>query len=101
MATEDSLIELTAREAVVKLNTGEVSPLELIDAVLARHEAVDGAVNALPTICAERAREHAHKIMEANHTCVWVQGGSLNKDLSVCRCSKLSMKQCWAMLPLE
>ena len=44
MATEDSLIALTAREAVVQLNVGEVSPLELIDAVLARHEAVDGAV---------------------------------------------------------
>ena len=86
MATEDSLIELTAREAVVKLNVGEVSPLELIDAVLARHEAVDGAVNALPTICAERAREHAHKIMEANHTCVagetWLGGLPITvKDL--------------------
>ena len=38
------------------------SPLELIDAALARIAAVDPAVNAVPTLCAERAREQARRL---------------------------------------
>ena len=46
MSDHDDLIRLPARDAVQLLEIGEVSPLELIDAALARHEQVDGAVNA-------------------------------------------------------
>ncbi|MEE8532653.1 MAG: amidase family protein [Alphaproteobacteria bacterium] len=59
----DDLIGFTAREAVTALKQGDVSPLELVNAAAARIEVVDGAVNALPTLCLERAREHAHRLM--------------------------------------
>lgn len=62
MSDHDDLIRLSARDAVQLLEIGEVSPLELIDAALARHAAVDGAVNALPTLCPERAREAAKNL---------------------------------------
>lgn len=59
----DDLIRLSAVEAVRRLKAGTVSPLELIDAALARIAAVDPAVNALPTLCADRARDHARAVM--------------------------------------
>lgn len=46
------------------LKKGDVSPLELIDVAQKRIEAVDKTVNALPTLCFDRARAHAKKIME-------------------------------------
>ncbi len=55
----DDLIRLSATEVVEALTTGAVSPVELIDAAAARIEAVDGAVNALPTLCLDRARDRA------------------------------------------
>jgi len=51
--------QLTATEAVAQLKAGDLTPGELIDAAQARIEAVDGAVNAIPTRCFDRAREHA------------------------------------------
>lgn len=57
------LVRLTAVEAVRALRAGRVSPLELIDAALARIAAVDPEVNALPTLCPERARDHARRVM--------------------------------------
>ena len=59
----DELVRLTAREAVAKLARREVSPLELIEAALARISETDGALNALPTLCPERARGHAERLM--------------------------------------
>ncbi|MYB85517.1 MAG: amidase, partial [Chloroflexi bacterium] len=53
---------MTAREAVRRLAAREVSPLELIDAAVERIAEVDGAVNALPTLAVERAREHAARL---------------------------------------
>jgi amidase len=53
------LWQLTASEAVKLLKAGKVSPLELIDAAERRIAAVDPAVNALPTLCLERARARA------------------------------------------
>jgi amidase len=50
------LWRLSAVEIVALLKKGEVAPAELIDAAAARIEAVDGAVNALPIRCFERAR---------------------------------------------
>jgi amidase len=58
-----SLIRLTAREAVALLRKKEISPLELVEASIARIEAVDGAVNALPTRCFDRARNQAKRMM--------------------------------------
>ena len=56
------LWELTAEEAVRRLTAGEVSPLELVDASIARIEAVDGAVNALPLHRFDRARDDARRL---------------------------------------
>ena len=57
------MIRLSANEAVARLKRGEISPLELIDAAEARIAAVEPAVNALPTLCLERARAHARDLM--------------------------------------
>ncbi len=59
----DELIRLSAREAVARLRQRKVSPLELIDAAVARIEAVDPKVNALPTLCLDRARQAAKRVM--------------------------------------
>ena len=59
----DELIRLTATEAVARLRRREISPLELIDAAVARIEAVDGKVNALPIRFFDIARENARKFM--------------------------------------
>jgi len=55
----DDLIRLSATEVVEALTTGAVSPVDLIDAAAARIQEVDGAVNALPTLCLDRARDRA------------------------------------------
>ena len=60
------LYELTAREAVDQLRRGAVSTPELIDAALGRIEQTDGTLNALPILCAERARGHAAKLEHPN-----------------------------------
>ncbi len=59
----DELIRLSAREAVRRLRSREISPLELVEAALARIEAVNPAVNAVPTLCADRARAQARRVM--------------------------------------
>lgn len=62
MATDDELIRLSATEAVDLLRRGAVSPLELIDAAATRIEAVNPTINALPTLCLERARDQAARL---------------------------------------
>ncbi|MPZ44019.1 MAG: hypothetical protein GEV05_11550 [Betaproteobacteria bacterium] len=57
------VIRLSATEVVTRLERKEVSPFELIDALEARIAAVDTAVNALPTLCLDRARSHARELM--------------------------------------
>ncbi len=59
----NDLYRLTALESVRRLRAGELSPLDLIDAVERRAAAVNGAVNALVTPCYDRARAHAQKLM--------------------------------------
>jgi len=59
-----SLTEKTASEIVALLRAEEVTPLDLLDALEQRIAEVDGAVNALPTLCFERAREHANALMK-------------------------------------
>jgi hypothetical protein len=61
-ATVQVLFEATARQVVAHLDSGEVSHAEVLDALEARVGAVDGAVNALPTLCFDRARAQAARI---------------------------------------
>jgi amidase len=60
----DELCNLTASAAVDLLRRGEVSPLELIDAAAARIAQVEPQLNALPTLCLDRARDHARRVTE-------------------------------------
>ena len=52
----DELWRMSAVEAVSRLRKGEISPLELVEASARRIGEVEPAVNALPTLCLERAR---------------------------------------------
>lgn len=61
MSDTTSLCDLPATEAVRLLKAGEVSPLDLVEAAIARIEAVDPQVNALPIRFFERAREAARR----------------------------------------
>ena len=60
----ETLFKLTAREAVSRLKNGEVSPIELIDAAEERISKTDAKINALPTLCLDRARTNARRIIE-------------------------------------
>ncbi|MEQ8586828.1 MAG: amidase family protein [Thalassobaculaceae bacterium] len=53
------LIPKTATEIVALLKKGEVTTGDLLDALEQRIEAVDGTINALPTLCLDRARARA------------------------------------------
>ncbi|MFO0996148.1 MAG: amidase family protein [Alphaproteobacteria bacterium] len=55
-----------AREIVRLLKAGEVKPEELIDAAAARIAEVEPKVNALPTLCLDRARERAKRLPRKN-----------------------------------
>jgi len=84
----DDLIRMTATEAVARLRKREISPLDLIDAAAARIAAVEPAVNALPTLCLDRARDHARALMngprrEAENEAGWLAGLPVSiKDLT-------------------
>jgi amidase len=58
------LIRLTANEIVSLLRSGEITPLDCLDALEKRIGEVDKAVNALPTLCFDRARDHARVLMK-------------------------------------
>ena len=60
----DTLCKLSAREAVSKLKLSEITPTEMIDAAEKRVLETDGKINALPTLCFERAREKANYLLE-------------------------------------
>src|SRR5260221_5992645 len=59
------LWRLSAREVGARLRKRELKPSELIDVALARIAAVGAPVNALPTLCAERARATAQRLPTA------------------------------------
>ncbi|MGJ5180584.1 amidase [Bradyrhizobium oligotrophicum] len=61
---DQGLIRETACAVVDKLKSGEVTPLDCLDALEARITAVDDKVNALPTLCFDRARDHAKALMQ-------------------------------------
>src|SRR3954469_23834102 len=60
----NALWRLSACAAVDLLRRGKVSPVELIDAALARIAAVNPQVNALVTLGEERARAQATRLMQ-------------------------------------
>ena len=59
------LVSLSARDVQSLLLKGEVSPLDLLDVLEARILEIDGKINALPTLCFERARKMAKVINPA------------------------------------
>src|SRR5271168_5422943 len=64
MSSDQALIRSTACEMVDRLNSGDVTPLDLLDALENRIADVDGKTNALPTLCFDRARAHAKALMQ-------------------------------------
>jgi amidase len=64
VASDQELVRATACAIVDKLKTGEVTPLDLLNALEKRIAEVDGKVNALPTLCFDRARAHAKALMK-------------------------------------
>jgi aspartyl-tRNA(Asn)/glutamyl-tRNA(Gln) amidotransferase subunit A len=52
-------VTLSAIELLESYRSGERSPVEVVDAALARIDALDGELAAVPTLCAERARAEA------------------------------------------
>ena len=61
---DQGLVRETACAVVGKLKSGEVTPLDLLDVLEKRIAEVDGKVNALPTLCFDRARKHATALMK-------------------------------------
>ena len=61
---DQGLVRETANAIVGKLRKGEVTPLDLLDVLEKRIAEVDGKVNALPTLCFDRARTHAKALMQ-------------------------------------
>src|SRR3954469_22120948 len=81
----DELWRMSAVEAVVRLRKGEISPLELVEASAGPIAEVEPAVNALPTLCLDRARDHAKSIMQSGAACEagWLAGLPVSiKDLT-------------------
>jgi amidase len=58
------LTRLTAVEVTDLLRIGAISPFDCLDALEKRISAVNAPVNALVTLCFERARNHAKRLME-------------------------------------
>jgi amidase len=87
-AMSSELTRMSAVEAVKRLKAREITPLDLIEASARRIAEVEPAVNALPTLCLDRAREHARRIMsgaacEASGEAGWLAGLPVSiKDLT-------------------
>src|SRR3954453_199925 len=60
----DDLIRQDAVTIAGRLKKGELTPHDLLDALEQRIAAVNGPVNALPTLCFDRARQHADALMK-------------------------------------
>jgi len=58
----NELCRLTATQAVALLKRREIAALDLIEAAASRIAEVEPAVNALPTLCLDRARDHAKRL---------------------------------------
>jgi amidase len=60
----NELIQSTATEVIIQLTKGEVTPLDCLDALEARIAEVNPSVNALVTLCFDRARDRAAALMK-------------------------------------
>jgi amidase len=68
MRSDQALIQSTACAIVDQLNSGEVTPLDVLDALEKRIAEVDGKTNALPILCFDRARTQAKALMQKPRT---------------------------------
>lgn len=73
----DELITMTATEAVTRLRAKEITPLDLIDAAEARIAEVEPAINALPTLCLDRARDRAKALLAGTQPSATGETGDL------------------------
>lgn len=82
--TGPSLCKMDAVEVVALLQKGEVSPTDLLDAAFARMDVVEPAVNAVPTLCRERAYAAAKSLNTAERdNAGWLAGLPIGiKDLT-------------------
>ncbi|MEM7546379.1 MAG: amidase family protein [Pseudomonadota bacterium] len=60
--TGPELCALSACEVVDHLRSGDVSPTEVLDAALSRVAVVEPQINAIPTLCEDRARAHIARL---------------------------------------
>jgi amidase len=63
MPSSNPLIQQTALETVELLRIGAITPHDCLDALASRIVEVDSKVNALPTLCFDRARAEADRLM--------------------------------------
>src|ERR1700733_13403852 len=64
VASDQELVQATACAIIDKLNSGDVTPLDLLDVLEKRIAEGDSRVNALPTLCFDRARTRARTLMK-------------------------------------
>jgi len=58
----EEILTMPACDVVSLLRQNKVSPMELIDMAAARIQEVDGQINAVPTLCIERAKTKAKEM---------------------------------------
>lgn len=63
-AERDEICNLTATETAAAVRSGELSPVEVTDAVLDRIEAVDPQLHAFCTLVPDRARAQARRVAD-------------------------------------
>ena len=64
MTDHNDLIGLGASRMVALLDRGAISPVDALEALEARIASVDLLVNALPTLCFDRAHDNARRLQE-------------------------------------
>ncbi len=72
---DGELIDHTAVALHRLLEKGEITPLDCLDALETRIALVDPHVNALPTLCFDRARDHARRLIKKPSSERGVLGG--------------------------
>ena len=84
--TGPALCALQAHEVVAMLKRGDITPRDCIDAALTRIASVEPAINAIPTLCEDRARGAADALESTSgnsDVAGWLAGLPLGiKDLS-------------------
>jgi catechol 2,3-dioxygenase-like lactoylglutathione lyase family enzyme len=63
----EQLVSMSATQVVSQLALGIVTPMQLIDAFVLQHAKTEAAVNAVPTVCVDRARAAAAKLTKTGH----------------------------------